>query len=131
MIMQELMEGGSSHAFDGDLQTCWYTVNIASAYVGYNFYETVHLYKVVLKKGSEGVNMHVRSGYIQYSDDGTNWSNANEETFETTEDNSDSIFTVNAGAHRYWRITCESNRWAYWDQVAVGELELYGRIFEP
>lgn len=70
----------------------------------------------------------MRSGHIQYSDDGTNWVNINEEGFLTTNDASDSVFIVDAGEHRYWRITCESNRWHYWDQVHVGELEFYGSI---
>ncbi len=119
------------NAFDGTIENQWWTDNLQEAYIGYDFTEPVNVYKIVVKKGQyvEVSDYYVRTGHIQYSDDGENWVNVSEEAFETTEGKVDSSFMVNAGSHRYWRITCESNRWHNWDQVSVGELELYARIF--
>jgi len=74
-----------------------------------------------LKKGPYVIGQsdyYVKTGHIQYSDDGENWINASDTQFETAAGDTESSFVINAGSHRYWRITCESSRHPYWDQVS-------------
>lgn len=123
---------GPQNAFDGSKETQWWTNQLNIAYIGYDFKEPINIYKITLKKSNaikQNADYYVKDGHIQYSDDGINWTNVKDENFRTTEGDTISSFAVNIGAHRYWRITCESSRWKFWDQVAVGELEMYGRIF--
>lgn len=67
-----------------------------------------HIPKVVtkLRWGAPGTVQQLSSGYLQWSDDGTTWTNVS----AISRSNAITIDEFNipyAGGHRYWRVTCD------------------------
>lgn len=101
-----------------------YTAASSNAYVGYNFGKSVNIYR------SDNYNVNntasIKQAKIQYSDDGSTWTDATELFNNTLGAWTKVLIPTNAGAHQYWcignMIDNGDNTGAY-----IFELQFYGR----
>lgn len=111
-------------AFDGilDGQQQAYPVSTAttSGWIGYVFPNAVDVGKVFIKMSAAYTN----SCLLQYSDNGSSWSNTNLSFDVAATSQATKILGTTYGKHRYWRINMTSSTAHY---HGVYELQFYGR----
>jgi hypothetical protein len=100
-----------ANAFDNDAGTNWassqtYTSVSGNAAIGYQFTGNKKIRKVTVNQSTTG-NGHVTSVKIQYSDNGSAWSDAYTATGLVMGQNV--IVVPDAGSHMYWRLLAASN----------------------
>lgn len=113
------------YAFDGSMGSGWASVQLQSAvsgvaYIGYNFVTAKHIRKIVIKQ--IGAANFITSAKIQYSANGTAWSDA---TTVNMYFGTNIIELISTGAYQYWRVLANSNIAATNNYWAVNEVEMY------
>ncbi|MFA5951989.1 MAG: tail fiber domain-containing protein [Hyphomicrobium sp.] len=118
-------------AFDNNNATRWSSSQASTsvsgaAYIGYDFGSSVtkEIRQVAVRQGYVGGEAYysVTSIKVQYSDNGTAWSDAT--TFLVSADSAsvlqESPVFASAGAHRYWRLLANANTTGgYWNVYEV------------
>lgn len=116
-------------AFDGNTNT-YFASNIlgtgAGAYVGYQFPVPVNIKKATATFYNNNASCVLK---LQYSDDGTTFTDAGDNTTVAIDGNPHDIEGTESGYHMYWVVYKVSS--TIEDRLAIHTLQFYGREFKP
>lgn len=103
----------ASKAFDGNPATSWATASgtITNSYIGYHFASAVGVEQVTLTLPPTNGNQSPKDCKLQYSDDGTTWSDAFTFSIPDWVIGQTRTFpeTLDSGYHRMFRLFCTNN----------------------
>jgi len=132
----------ATNAFDGDLEDAYAArwrnngsedSNIVNnAYIGQNFGSgnTKHIREIRLLQGRASSTGEMVTGVkVQYSDNGSSWSDAGSaHTINASTFAWQTIKVASTGAHQYWRLLCTASSNSVW---LVTELKMHEYTLQP
>lgn len=102
------------YAFDNSLATASWTSNqmsanqLGAAYIGYNFGTAKAIRRIKINNYNIAVD-NMPSVKVQYSNNGTSWTDAAVQTLDTTINAINYINVPAVGAYQYWRLLANAN----------------------
>lgn len=123
--------GAASNAFDGDAGTFWATNTDAVSWIAYDFGagNDVTIYEIAITaRASTNQDQSPSVGYVEHSDDGSNWTPAWPFAIESNwSGGGQKVFarpTAGPTTHRYWKMIFGSSTFA--NYVGFSEIEMRG-----
>lgn len=101
--------------------------SITNQWVGYEFIAPMYIHTVEVQATdyANQQNTTVKNAIIQYSDDGTNWSDALTTVYHGSDNTIQYTPISVAGRHKYWRMFCLDNN-GNAKYTGIGELQFKG-----